>query len=517
MAASLHTAPPSPAYNGNDIWIKVESDLVDTTATASFEIEFTTSGPSLTQTLELKWGGTTLVLTVEATTNTQATAIPTKDGGESLLDYHFRVAEALRENGLLSADFIITAHSDERIILTARTIGVLDLDHASTLSNATITVEDGTDPNTETNLAALVEIWQSGPEFNDESRIHTLVATYDAATGQTEFNLKGLFPTAPALPAENSIGPVVSLTWRHGDADTAAILYYLRLADRYGIPAVAEALVRTESTYTALHGARPEDHDNYSPIGFVRPLHGYRQAGGVFRKPVTDVQPDWFYILANAELTDCRVEFDVTWDNGAETTETPSVDIGTLEANKAHWIRSTPFDAGAYTPPAAGALPWYYTFKLIGNAGSGEVTLAEVYYIIRPCTPFDIYLLMDNGLGGCESVLCHGKTAFGFEASRESARMARSSSFNLRDAELINFNAEGQKAFSLNTGWHDLYYIEHLRQLLLGDVWLIDTNLKRFLRLLVDTDSITTHEHDGDLYSLSINVKTGWLDSGQNP
>lgn len=520
MSATLITPPVSPAYNGNDLWITLESDLVNTAAKGYVNIISQLPGePILGETFLLSWGGQSVLLTVEATKNSAATAIPLRMVGESMDDYAIRWAEALRENHLISASFDITTHFVGRIKLTYRISGFIDISVLENITSTETNLFDGVDPNTETNLAAQLEIWKPSDYALDP---HILLArlhgTYNAVTGQTEFNLKGLFPVSPALPEASSIGSSISFTWKHGDATSAAIEYYLRYADKYGSPAIPEALLRTEGNFIALHGARPEDHDNVVLTGTAaRDLHGYRTANQIFKKPVTDVQPDWFYLFANQEMTDCRVEFEIMWTDGSTTTETPAAGIGTLAANKAHWIRSTPYDTGAIAPPVAGELPWKYIFRLLGDAGDGEITLAEVNYIIRPCTDWDIYLLMDNGLGGCESVLFRGKTNFGNEVTRETARRARTSDFNINEGEIINFNSEGQKVLELNTGWHDLYYIQHLQQLLYGHVWRIDTVEKRFLKMLVETSSVNTDEDDSELYSLNIKLKPAWIDYAQNP
>lgn len=517
MPAYISSFPDNFGYNGNDIWTGATTDLVNTSAAAVFELEFSGSGPVLAETLTLQWGGESLELTVEASTNPVGTAIPTKNVGDTLAEYAEAVASAFRENGLLSAAFLITT-SGASVLLTSRTPGVLDLTTTGTLTNTTITDTDGTDPNTEPNLACQLEIWKVADAFNDEEVITRLHATYDADTGTTEFNLGGLFPVQPALPNENSIAFAASLSWKRDIASGCWQEYYLRVADKFGNPAIAQALLRQEGQYVVFHGARPEDHDTVNFLGFVRPLHGYRRADGItFRKPVTDVQPDWVYLYTLAEITSCTVEWEVTWDNGDTTTEAAPGSSFTLLEKKVYWIRSTPYDATGFTPPAAGVLPWYYTFRLKGDAGSGVATIYECRYQIKQCTDWDHYLLLDNGLGGCESVLMRGKGVFGFDARRDTARKARTSAFNLRDGEITTYNPEAQKKLDLNTGWHDLYYIQHLRQLITGTVWLIDTAKKRFLRLVCETSSIETHADDGDLYALNVTFKTAWIDKAQNP
>lgn len=522
MAASINQAPDAIGYNGNDKYVKVSSDL-QTAAAGYVDLIFSAGGPAIAETFELNWGGNSITFTVAATTNITATAIPTK-GAESLDAYAIRVGEAFRENYLVLEHWVVTAHAGARVRLTSKIVGLLDIDATETMSNTAMTVVDGV-TNTVDNLAAHLEIWSKGSSFSLDERIAVLHSPYDAAMGQTEFNIKDLFPVKPALPSESSIGFTLSLSWKRGTAAAAIVEYYLRVADKYGAPIVPEALVKPVDTYIMLHGARPEDHDNVNTLGAILPLHGYRLPDGQFKKPVTDVQPDWFYFFAPTAITGAKVEFEITWDDGTITTEIPTSTPFSFGAKTANWIRSTPYNLSTLIPPADGVLPWYYTFRLIGDAGSGELTLAEVYYVIKPCTDWDVYLLMDNGLGGCESVLFRGKSSFGMDASRDTARRARSSGLSLvegvnemlQQGEIFNFNPEGQKVFELSSGWHDLYYIKHLRQLLLGDVWMIDTVQKRFLKLTVEASNLTTHEDDVELYAINLKVKTAWIDRAQNP
>lgn len=520
MSSFISNNPPNYGYNGNDMWTEATTDLVNVASKATITFQFSGAGPTLAQTITIEWGGESVELTVEGTTNLEGTAIPVKPGGDPLDEYALQVASAFRENGQLSSSYVITTNDVDSVILTSRTNGVLDITITGTLDNTVITPSDGVDPNTEPNLACQLEIWKSADAFNDEEVITRLHATYNADTGTTEFNIGGLFPVAPSLPAESSIAFAPALSWKKDIAIGCWMEYYLRVADKFGNPAIPQALVKQQEIgeFVVFHGARPEDHDTVNFLGFVRPLHGYRRAdGGTFRKPVTDVQPDWVYLYTLAEITGCTVEWEVTWDNGDITTEAAPGSSFTLLEKKVYWIRSTPYDATGFTPPAAGVLPWYYTFRLKGDAGSGVATIYECRYQIKQCTDWDHYLLLDNGLGGCESVLMHGKGVFGFDARRDTARKARTSTFNLRDGEITTYNPEAQKKLDLSTGWHDLYYIEHLRQLITGNVWVIDTSKKRFLRLMCETSSVETHADDGELYALNVTFKKAWIDKAQNP
>lgn len=519
MAATLITAPPATGYNGNDIWVEVETDLVEPISEGSIEIEFTSSGPSIGETLVLEWGGTTLTLTVAATTNSTATAIPTKGGGESLMDYHERVGEALKENGTITDDFIVTVHSDERIMLTARVAGVLDITETSGLSNCTVTVVDGIDPNTEPNLAAVVQIWLPDALLSDpETILTTLHGTYNTDTATAKFNIGGLFPVKPHLPNPAHIDPGIFTSWLRGEATDCFRKYYLRVADKYGTPAIPEALVRSESDYHIIHGADAADRDAVSTISlYADILHNYRRSdGGTFWKPLGDGMPDWLYVWMKSPLTDCNVEWTILWDDGTETTEPYGGTGFDLDIDTAYYIRSSPRNFN-FTPTNPGAIPWYITFRIFGtHAEAGEVTLATVKYKAIVETKWERYLIFDNGRGGCEAVLFNGKAKETFVGTREVARTNRSADFGIDTGEFLAFNAEGQKTFELNSGWVEKWYLEHLRQLLLGQVWMIDFANERFVKLITESESVETSQTDQQLFALSIKVKVAWVDKASN-
>ena len=151
---------------------------------------------------------------------------------------------------------------------------------------------------------------------------------------------------------------------------------------------------------------------------------------------------------------------------------------------------------------------------MYADAGEGEVLIKQITYRINcQCHPWNLYLLMDNGLAGCESVAMRGKTKTRYTADRESARILRWDTYSTETGEINTFNAEGQQIFEVNTGWQDRYYIEHLRQMLLGDLWIIDTANSRFLKVICETKEIDIHQDDQQLHSLSLTLRAAWFDN----
>lgn len=508
MAASIASSPDSPAYNQDDLYVTVETDL-QTESAGLVEIIMSGAGPSVGQEFLLEWGGNSITFTVAASTNSQATAWPTK-GAESLDEYAERVGEALRENYLLSQHWDVGVYSGATVEITLKVSGAMDITVTENLANVAVTVVDGVD-NAEPNLSALVELWKKGATFTDDERITTLQATY-SALGQANINLRDLFPVNPSLPPTSHIGlPLVFLSWLRGVASNAYCPYYLRVADKYGDPPTPEALVKS-STFIALDGSTSADMEPGNSLNpYVKILHNYRRAdGGIFYKPLAEGQPDWLYVLTLTAITNCNVEFDIQWDNGDTTTEAYSGTAFSMDADKVYYIRSSPMTFN-FTAPAVGALPWYITFRLLGDGGSGEVTIAEVNYKAVFSGDWEQYLLFANGRGGCESVLMAGKATTGITATRETSRQARSLEFTLADGEIVSSFAEAQKEYSLNTGWIPRWYADHLRQLLLGEIWLIDKPNKRFIKMLCTSESVATKD-DETLHSVSIKLKSAWVD-----
>jgi len=521
MAASLHTEPASPAYQRDSNFVVLESDQISL-APATVDLDITSTGPSAGQTLELSWSGIEIVFTVAASMSPDALSIPTK-GAETLEEYAAIVTEALRQNDTLTTDFRVLnmglVGGAQRIRLQARIAEALDVTVTEDLANVAVTVTDGESPTPEENLSAYLQVHRVGATDNDDTLVAALHAPYELASAHAVFDLKDLFDLAPALPTGNSIDPTVFTSWPRAEAVSAYANYYLRYAEKSGVPATATALLKSPDYYV-LHGGHPGDLLPGGSLGLVRLQHAYFRADGQpFVKPIVLDQPDWVYVYPIVQCTGCYVELQVTWDNGDTTTHTAPGSTFTLDGKKLYWLCSGPLQHNIHglTPPSGASDPVYYNWRLMGNAGLGVGLLMQVRYrIYCACHPHNLFLMMDNGVAGMESVLFRGRSRFGYTAERETARRLRWIGHTVALGDLFSINAEGQQTYELVTGWHDLYYIQHLRQLLLADLWLIDTINKRFLRVVCDTKALETHEDDQQLHSLTITVRAAWLDTNMH-
>ena len=139
----------------------------------------------------------------------------------------------------------------------------------------------------------------------------------------------------------------------------------------------------------------------------------------------------------------------------------------------------------------------------------------DVYYDqgdnTTPC------LLFSNGLGGCESACFRGRQSVRYTTAAEEVQRPRPQGWSISDGEFSMLGANGRASRVINTGWYsDPYYLEHLRQMPMGDVWLIDTANQRFERVTVEPGEIEISRDDDTLFSLSFTIRAAWLDAASN-
>lgn len=518
MSATLDTAPPARAFADQPIWIQVSTDLM-TGAAAYFEITISNGGPTTGQALTLTWPGGSITYTAGASIAPDGLTWPTQGGGESLTAYTTRIAEFLRHREDVAAVFrvsIVNAAGGV-IRLTRSAVEAFDLSVSETMSNVAVTATDGT-AHPPDNLRAYVEVWTDTGSFNTETRLLAQHSPYDAAA-ETALDLAPAFShLAPHLPDENTIAPASPSSLSRGVATGHFEKYFLRLADKFGTPAVAEALDKNAGSYLAFLGARATDAET-SAIG---PLcHAYvRRDGATFVKPVGEYQPDWLYfILPAAGVAD--VEVALTWSDGTESTYLPfgTADTG-WDADKVYWIPCGYRQLKLHTVTPSGstdddAYIVAYQVRLPDQEEAWEITAD---FRLECDTPWEHYLLFSNGVAGMETVALRGKATGGFEATAETFRLPRLPDHTAQRGDLGVFNAAGRPQWTFSTGWFDdPYYVEHLRQVLLAQAWLVDRHNEKFYKVLVDAKTIDQVTNDDEtLFALEFTVKAGWLDAAVN-
>lgn len=518
MSANLSTQPASRAYAGDPIWCKVETDLI-TGVAAYFEITITTGGPSATETLLLTWPGGSV--TYEVGSADGSLNWP-EQGPATLADYTATVAEFLRLREDVGAVFDVSIEDAAGgvIRLTAKAIEAFAISATDGFTNVAVSANNGTAASTEDNLRAYVEVWTDTGDFNTARRILAMHSPYDVTTSETDLDISAAFAHLKAhLPDPATINPAVapsSLPWTQ--ATDAIQKYTLRVADKYGAPAVAEGLFPW-GPYTAVHGSRSTEAFSASTI---RLLHNYRRRDGSdFRKPVGEYQPDWVYYASQTGEA-VYVTLTVYWSDGTESVYNPwnTTTVSMIDGYRIWWsvagfrqLKLHNLAPSGSTDPEAYIIGYDWKLK-----GASATPLATARYDVRCDSPWEHYLLYDNGLGGMETVWLRGKMQEGYAPAGEEFQRPRRPGHSAQVGDFDIYNATGRSTWTMNTGWFsEDFYVEHLRQLPLAKAWLVDRVNRRFLKVIVESKQLEDiHRDDETLYSLSFTLRSGWIDSAAN-
>lgn len=227
MAASFADTPPKWAFTQEPIWIRVQSDNVDTSpANGQFILTF---GDNLTagQTLTIAWGTESLVLTVSASP-TGELEIPTTTSSESsvrnLIDYLYRQPAIAKAFSLQYQPV-----GDHRIVATYRTTDVVDI--SVTLvggtGGPTIVVTDKTDVYLQTNLSAYLQVMEQDTQDSSDY-LREFVGAYDPATAVALFDIQSAFDVKPHIPT------YATGAFDYDTAEDCFTKYRIQCADRYG-------------------------------------------------------------------------------------------------------------------------------------------------------------------------------------------------------------------------------------------------------------------------------------------
>lgn len=519
-AAVLDTPPPTRAFSLDDTWITLQS-AESVTARATIALQFSSTGPSAAQTIRLRWLGYDLTFTVSATDSESALDLPTI-GALSLSDYALAVAERFAQNEIVMGYFAPEVLG-AKVTLVQRVHEVVDITVNSTLSNTTVTVGDVTSLTQPDALRALVQVWSHTGALYTDRLLLSLHAPYNADL-LAQMNIGPAFAgVAPHIPAENTI-PAVALptTQSFGVATTAQLSYYLRYADKSGTPAQAAALIRSENNYMALHGGKS--------IGALHNIndalrHSYRRTdGSIFPKPITDNTPDWIYWIPPAGVTQVYLSLLVDWSDGTQSLYDPYGSTGvTVVPGTLYWFSSgyrqmklSSLTPGAGTDPEA-YIVGYTAYLKRSDAGLLIGTHYVQYAIYRQGDWPAFHLLFANGVGGCEVVAMRGKTTVKSTNTAEEYTKPREADWTVIEGEFDTHSNTARTVWEVNTGWLPTTdYLHHLRQLPMGECWMIDDAQRKFRRVLVAPGEITHKTDDETLFSLSFTVRAAWTERVRN-
>lgn len=544
MAATLDTAPSPRALSKQPIWIALSTDAT-VSAAASVVITITNTGPTAAQTFQITWGGNDLTFTVTDPLTADALDWPLHDGVETLTAYTDRVADRLRAHETLHDYFSIARSGAGVITLTQRTLEVVDITVTEGMTDVSAVITDVTAVTTEDNLRALVEVWTDTGNLATSEKLISLHSPYQLPEGETEIDISAAFSALTAhLPTESTIQIGLSLALPNGAATDAFQKYFLRYADKYGTPAVAETLTKSDS-YIAILGSLAGDSLHPVTAGAGEPYirHNYSRRAeaydffleadsNILRRPMALTQPDWVYVLfyegavglpaVTGSTVDVYVECLLYWSDGTQSTYQPyDTDPTTLDLDKIYWIISgyKQLKINTVTPSGGTAADAYVVaYDWILKRDSDDLALTSASYRVEVAPGWDYFLLFSNGIGGCETAPFRGKGIERYKTTAEKYRSPRDSNWEVSTHETKLYLNEGQREWELNSGWTpDGDWIEHLRQLCLSDaVWLVDVENERFLAVTVETRDIEVRRDDETIYNLPITVRASWVDVDAN-
>lgn len=529
MPTTIDTSPNTLNYSLDPIYVVIESDLI-ASVPSYIEILISSGGPTVGNTMTINWLGKTVVLTVVGTNNENPNFIRDINTGESLDDYADAIAEFLRQNEKINDDWWILREPNQgsaRVIrLNFKSIQTVGLSVTENWANTTVSALDISGPAQVDNLRALVEVYEDTGNPEADPPLLKLHAPFDLSTALSRIDISAAFSDLePDLPAPSNINPTSPTSLYYDTCERNLIRFYFRYAHKGGTPPQSIAMLKSPASYFAVLGSKASD--SLTPTTFYRVLHNYRRRDGVtFRKPISCEQPDWVYWLSDNAGETVRVSILLYWSDGTTSTYQPYNTTITPTLNACFKIACgfRQMKLHLVTPTGVTAADAYivgYDWRLeqVDAPGSYWVT---VRYDVHPLpNEFGLYLLMSNGLGGCESVQLKGKVERAYTADRDVFRRSRwpdgrTDPFVQR-GDFAAFNQQGGAVLTCNTGWYaDPFYLEHLQQLPLSDAWIIDLSNRRFVRVIVESKELTTRRDDETLHSMAVTIRQATIDKAFN-
>lgn len=372
----------------------------------------------------------------------------------------------------------------------------------------------------EPNLTCRLEVVEM-VEGSPARTLATLRAPYSTTDKKVTFDIHKVFPRSISLPTAQSIG-ISPGTPYHGEAEGIVMEYRLDHTQMFGTPPAAESVVESD-TFVAIQGGVPADAlQNINFAGSLIGLHSYfykRHSAFIFRKPVSPDQPDWIYFVSLVEDT---IEVTVTrhFDDGTyDSFKSHEMEV---EPNKAYWTQSGYEQLKVKYDPPPGKEIIGYDVSLVRQ--TGPVNAFTAFYVLdNNCPSWERYFLMHNGFGGYESVRMKGKTSYSHQVERESFERTRWSDFTTEEGTFEDISTSGGAVWQTHTGHYPKWYLNHLRQLLQGNLWYIDQELSaelnthRFLKIQCLSNSAELYRDDpAGAEGFAIQYRQAWRDDGFN-
>lgn len=493
MALSILNNPRSPALSNDPIWAVFESSISAGVSRPGFLISgYGADG----EVINLRWGTTVLNLTFVTSPDNSGTQLRAASG-LSAEDANAQLLEALFSVPAIEADFTLQLRDDGvRLTLRDATNGDLAAGSSASISITVFGAEG--DPEYPNHLAVL-SVYKVG----EDAPVARLKSGFDA-DGRTEVNFAGLLDEPLGVPPGFTLG---SLQTYAAFRPVGTVEYFFRYADSYGRPPQPETLAKSGTFVVVPGGSEGRSPLRWGTVGNYQLCHAYlKEDDSYFAKPISLNQPDWCYFFSNGAGSVTPFITVFYQDGTNERFQVPG--SSTQGTGLGLWA----FPCGPIQIGIEQAPSWStknavrYRFELEGS------DMVINYQILPDCHPWETFLAYENGAGGIESVVFRGKSVEGYAAQGQGFRRATTRLQTAERGAVASYNNEGRRVLRLRSGYLDRDYINHLRQILIGRVWLCDTNRRQMVAVTVTNSNLSLTEDDNDLHSVEITVETATPD-----
>lgn len=509
MAATFASIPPKWAHTEDPIWVRVETDNLDTSpVNAQFILAF---GDDLTagQTLTIAWADESVVLSVAASPSGNL-EIPATTSSEAsvrnLIDYLYRQPAIARDWSIQYQPI-----GDHRLVATYRTVDELDVSVTLVggVSGPDITVTDKADPYLEENLTAYLQVLAQDTQ-ESSAWLREYVGAFDPETAVAEFDIRAAFNLKPHVPdyATGAFG--------YDTATNCFEKYRVQCADRFGATPAPQRMDPV-SNRLAIFGGVPLDSTFALNDGVdtVQVLHHYKRHdnGATFPKPIAFDGVDYIYFVVP---DDVQLSFKVKSYYFDGSTATDALHVSPIEfyADEVSWIHAGPIQLDLANVVTDWAEVMKYDIQIYLEEGDVSTLKASVSYEVDwKNRPWNIDLLYANGCGGMEVLRAIGKATFETGVSSETAEAQATYGDDPTTGRLINFAREGRDRILVEVGWQQQWVLHHIAQVLYSDVWALEEG--EWIRYRVATDSLQIRKDDAIIGSFKFTIEKAFNQSNR--
>jgi hypothetical protein len=498
MSAHLFTIPPQIAFAANEMRVTLESDNIAPDR-AYITLELTNvDGPPNGNTFIISFSGKTWTFSFLDVIDNSGWLLPTKTAAQTAPQYWAYIAERLRIVQAITDEFdVIEEYPLLKLIY--KTITHLSITVVSTIT-VNVTAHSVTSIVNVQNLAASISVHDAATHEELTQRI----GAYNIATKQCSFDIHSIFEDlAPTLP-DPSVTSIQT-------ASTAFKRYYIRYADRYGIPPQSEIRHKSQNLI-AIAGGTASGNRNlfFQPTAPLLALHNFKtQTNDLFVKQITQVQPDWLYFVAQNDEPNLTWTVLLRYGAGYRDTFTTNAQFSCIAGEvQCLPIGFRQLGLQNYIIPNAFSTSSIIGYDISIRRPNDDILLTASYDLELSRHPWNLYIVFENGLGGIESVRAKGKKQLKYDSDIINVEKS--------NGDLSVAFSTGVSSYDVSLGWYDYYYLDALRQLLLAKAWLFDPKTNTYTEIVPEKQSFEFIPDDNDLHTLNFKFRTAKTDSQAN-